>query len=59
MKSGLVYTCFSSDFLLEEADPWRGACWEMIRSRPDCSFLFLTKRIDRFAVCAPDDWGDG
>ena len=48
MKSGLVYTCFSTDFLIEEADPWRTECWEMIKERQDCTFLFLTKRIERF-----------
>ena len=31
MKSGLVYVCFFSDFLLEDADPWRSECWDMIR----------------------------
>jgi protein gp37 len=31
----------------------------MIRARPDLTFLFLTKRIERFAACIPDDWGDG
>ena len=59
MKSGLVYVCFSSDFLIEEADAWRQECWQMIRQRPDCTFLFLTKRIERFLSCIPDDWGDG
>ncbi len=55
----LVYLCFSTDFLLEDADPWRGACWDMIRQRPDLHFLFLTKRIVRFMDLAPDDWGGG
>lgn len=59
MKPGMVYTCFSTDFLIEEADEWRGECWKMIRERPDCTFLFLTKRIDRFMDCIPDDWNDG
>lgn len=59
MKSGLVYTCFSTDFLIEEADGWRDECWKMIRERKDCTFLFLTKRIERFAECAPGDWGSG
>jgi len=59
MKSGTVYTCFSTDFLIEEADEWRGECWEMIKQRSDCTFLFLTKRIDRFMDCVPTDWGDG
>ncbi len=59
MKSGVVYTCFSTDFLLKEADPWRGRCWEIIHQRQDCTFLFLTKRIDRFMQCIPKDWGEG
>ncbi len=54
-----VYTCFTSDFLLEDADEWRSACWKMMRERQDCTFLFFTKRIDRFLQCIPDDWGDG
>lgn len=60
MKPGqLVYLCFSTDFLLEEADPWRLACWQMIKARSDLHFLFLTKRIERFSACAPEDWGEG
>lgn len=59
MKSGMVYTCFSTDFLIQEADPWREECWSMIRQRPDCTFLFLTKRIERFMSCIPSDWGNG
>ena len=59
MKSGIVYTCFSTDFLIEEADEWRSECWEMIKERQDCTFLFLTKRIERFMECTPEDWGDG
>ena len=59
MKSGIVYTCFSTDFLIEEADAWRHECRQMIKERKDCTFLFLTKRIDRFMDCIPDDWGDG
>lgn len=59
MAPGLVYLCFSSDFLIEEADEWRAKCFEMIKERSDCSFLFLTKRIERFMSCIPDDWGDG
>lgn len=60
MKSGqLVYLCFSSDFLLEDADAWRGRCWEIIKERSDLNFLFLTKRIERFIDCIPADWGEG
>ncbi|MDD3919693.1 MAG: DUF5131 family protein [Eubacteriales bacterium] len=60
MKPGqTVYLCFSADFLIEDADPWRGECWEMIKARPDLHFVFLTKRIERFADCMPADWGEG
>ena len=60
IKSGqIVYLCFSSDFLLADADTWRADCWQMIKERSDLHFLFLTKRIERFADCVPDDWGDG
>lgn len=59
MKAGMVYTCFSTDFLIEEADGWRLECWKMMKERSDCTFLFLSKRIDRFMKCIPDDWNDG
>ncbi len=55
----MVYTCFSSDFFVEDADEWRGEAWEMIRSRPDLRFLMITKRIDRLQAVVPDDWGEG
>lgn len=54
-----VWTCFTSDFLLEDADAWRPEAWRMIRERQDCMFLFITKRITRLAGCLPPDWGDG
>lgn len=54
-----VYLCFSTDFLIEEADEWRQECWKMIKERSDLNFLFLTKRIERFLTCIPDDWNDG
>lgn len=60
MKSGqTVYLCFSSDFLLEDADEWRTECWKMIQERTDLQFLFLTKRIERFMDCIPNDWDKG
>ena len=60
MKPGqTVFVCFSTDFFIEEADEWRKECWEMMRERPDLHFLFLTKRIERFWNCIPDDWGTG
>ncbi|MGN0666734.1 MAG: DUF5131 family protein [Huintestinicola sp.] len=59
MKPGIVYLCFSTDFFIEDADEWRPECWKMIKERKDCTFLFLTKRIDRFSACIPEDWGEG
>ena len=40
-----VYLCFSSDYLIEEADDWRQECWEMIRERYDLHFVFLTRTL--------------
>lgn len=54
-----VYLCFSTDFLIEDADIWREECWQMIRERSDLHFIFLTKRIERFMDCVPTDWNDG
>ena len=60
IKSGqTVYLCFSSDFLIEEADKWRCECWKMIKERCDLNFIFLTKRIERFMECIPNDWNEG
>lgn len=55
----LVFTSFSSDFFLEDIDSYRDELWAMIKSRPDLSFLFLTKRINRFDKVIPSDWPVG
>ncbi len=54
-----VYTCFSSDFLVEEADEWRSEVWAMMKLRSDLTFIFLTKRIARLKQALPEDWGEG
>jgi protein gp37 len=54
-----VFTCGTSDFFIEEADEWRKEAWRQIRDRSDLSFLIITKRIHRFAVSLPEDWGEG
>lgn len=54
-----LWTCFSSDFFLEEADAWRPEAWAMMAARPDVTFVFFTKRIARFYDVIPPDWGDG
>ena len=55
----MVWTCFSSDFLLEDADDWRPWAWAMIQARQDLRFFFITKRIHRLADHLPQDWGEG
>lgn len=60
VRSGqTVWTCFSSDFFVPDADAWREECWNMMRERSDLKFFFITKRIDRLAECVPSDWDDG
>ena len=55
----IIFTCFTSDFLLSDADGWRDDCWKMMKERSDCRFYFFTKRIDRLSECLPPDWGGG
>ncbi len=55
----VIYVCFNSDFLIEEADQWRLECYQMMKERADLHFVFLTKRIDRFSNILPQDWNDG
>lgn len=60
LPSGMrLYVGLSTDFFVEEADPWRDEAWRIIRQRPDIFFWLLTKRPQRFATCLPSDWGDG
>jgi protein gp37 len=53
------FTCFTSDFFIEEADEWRIEAWDMINQRCDCYFVIFTKRIERFTVNLPFNWGEG
>lgn len=55
----LVFTCFTSDFFVDDADQWRADAWEIIKQRQDLIFYIFTKRIDRFTISLPDDWGNG
>jgi len=54
-----IYTCFSSDFFIEEADGWRQDAWRMMKLRKDVDFFIITKRIHRFKDCIPPDWDAG
>ena len=60
IKGGKILpTCFATDFFIPESDEWRKDAWAIIKERQDIDFLILTKRIDRFLVSLPDDWGEG
>lgn len=59
LPGSTLWTCFSSDFFLEEADEWRQEAWAMMAARPDVEFIFITKRIHRISAVLPPDWGDG
>lgn len=60
VKSGeMLRVCMTSDFFLEEADPWRDEAWDIMHQRPDVKFFLLTKRPERVADHLPWDWDDG
>lgn len=59
ISGSTVFTCFTSDFFIEEADKWREEAWDIIKKRSDLNFLIPTKRIHRFLECVPKDWGKG
>ncbi len=42
-----IFTCSWSDWLIEEADPWRDEAYEIIRRTPHHTYQILTKRINR------------
>lgn len=60
LQAGMqLYVGLSTDFFVEEADPWRDEAWRIMRQRPDIVFRLLTKRAHRIRECLPSDWGDG
>ena len=60
VKSGEhLRVCLTSDFFLEEADPWRDEAWQIMSERPDVVFFLLTKRPQRVSDHLPRNWGDG
>ncbi len=54
-----IRVCMTSDFFLEQADPWREDAWSIIKDRSDVKFFLLTKRPQRVKQCLPKDWSDG
>src|SRR6185437_4156982 len=55
----MIFTCSMSDFMIEEADQWRGDMWQLIRDTPQHTWQILTKRPERIIECLPEDWGEG
>lgn len=58
-SGSLIWTCFTSDFFIEEADAWREDAWLMIRRRSDLHFYMVTKRPELISQRLPENWGDG
>ena len=59
IRSGeTLRVCMTSDFFVEEADPWREEVWDMIRIRKDVKFFILTKRPERAIDNLPEDIGE-
>ena len=53
-KPQRCFTCSWSDWLIEEADPWREEAYDIIRRTPWITYQILTKRIERAAGRVPD-----
>ena len=58
-EDGVVFTCITSDFFIEDADLWRQEAWDIMRKRSDLQFCIITKRITQAESRLPADWGDG
>lgn len=58
-SGSLVWTCFTSDFFIDDADVWRKEAWQIINTRIDLHFFIVTKRPERISQCLPNDWGCG
>jgi protein gp37 len=54
----LCFTCSWSDFFNQEADPWRGEAWQIMRQCPDVVFQVLTKLPQRIAGNLPPFWDE-
>lgn len=54
-----VFTCSWSDWFIDQADEWRDAAWDIVRSTPHLTYQILTKRPENIADRLPHDWGDG
>lgn len=48
-----LFVCSWSDFFHQDADAWRWDAYEIMRRRPDVTFILVTKRIERAALALP------
>jgi protein gp37 len=55
----MIFTCSTSDFFIDVADPWRDDAWAIIKATPQHTYQILTKRPERIKDHLPADWGDG
>jgi len=53
LDPAMVFTCSWSDWFVEEADPWRGEAYEIIRRTPHLTYQILTKRPERIVSGRP------
>ncbi len=52
VRSGeTLRVCMTSDFFIEDADPWRKEAWSIMAERGDVIFFLLTKRPERVPEC--------
>ena len=49
-SGSLMWTCFTSDFFIEEADAWREDAWLMIQRRSDLHFFMIRHKS---IICEP------
>ena len=54
-----IYICTTSDFFIEDADHMRKGIWNIIFHRRDLEFKIMTRRIERFEKCIPENWCSG
>ena len=60
IKSGeMIRVAMTSDFFLEQADPWRDEAWKIMEARSDVIFFLLTKRAQRINECLPESFQNG
>lgn len=55
-QRSVIFPCSMSDFFHPTADQWRGKAWKIIKECHQHRWLILTKRIERWWQCRPNDY---